>query len=73
MKLDRTKPYGTVHGSAAAFYEQDGKLFGHDERLLGDHPVDVVAVDEAVVVKKKLGRPAKADAVDPQLESQLKD
>lgn len=27
MKLDKTKPYGTVHGGGFVHYEQDGKLF----------------------------------------------
>ena len=76
MKLDRTKPFGTVHGSASAFYEQDGKMFDHEGKLIVDavdEPAPKVGEVEAPVAKKKPGRPPKVDEVDPQLASQLND
>ena len=30
-KLDRKRPFATVHGEATYRYEQDGRYFGHDE------------------------------------------
>jgi hypothetical protein len=36
MKLDESKPYGTVTGHATASFEQNGKLFGGDKMSLTD-------------------------------------
>lgn len=74
MKLDRSKPFGTVHGVSGASYEQAGVLFDHEGvQIVGDEPVAADPVEPEVVVKKKPGRPPKAsaEAIDPQLASQL--
>ena len=38
MKLDRTRPYGTVYGPSDHAYEQDNKRFDHDENEIADKP-----------------------------------
>lgn len=69
--LDRSKPFGTVYGASGASYEQDGRLFDHEDRLIGSEPVVEPAADP-VVEHKKPGRPKKvADPVDAQIESQM--
>lgn len=63
MKLDRSKPYGTVHGDPRAHYEQGGHLF--------DHNGEAIDVPEEAAEKPQRGRPRKA--TDDQLASQLDD
>jgi hypothetical protein len=41
MKLDRSKPYGTIHGHTHAMFEQSGRLFDGAGSLLGDHSKEV--------------------------------
>jgi hypothetical protein len=42
QKLDTKRTYGTVFGHEAALYEQDGKLFGGDHKVLGQEESDPV-------------------------------
>ncbi len=37
--LDRSKPFGTVHGVHAAAYEQEGVMFGSDGKEIGAEKV----------------------------------
>lgn len=39
MKLDRSRPYGTVYGGAGVAYEQDGLQFNSLGDLVGELPV----------------------------------
>jgi hypothetical protein len=57
MKLDRTRPYGTVYGPSDHAYEQDNKRFGHDENEIVDKDLP----------KKREPKP-KADQLAAQLE-----
>lgn len=69
MKLDRSKPFGTVHGSAEVAFEQDGRLFNHEGDLIGGEPDKPT---EKPADKPRIGRPPKQDAaLDSQLASQL--
>jgi hypothetical protein len=45
-RLDENKPYGLVFpaGTDGAYYEQDGRLFDKDKRLLGAESVEVAPV-----------------------------
>lgn len=43
QRLDTSKSYGTVIGHDSAMYEQDGKLFGGDMKLLKEEQADPVA------------------------------
>lgn len=66
MKLDRSKPFGTVYGPANHAFEQDGRLFDQAGNEVGAEPDDLAAP----VAKNKGGRPKKVDE-NPQLEAQL--
>ncbi|MDD5375282.1 hypothetical protein [Acidithiobacillus sp.] len=57
MKLDTSKPYGTVYGDADHAFEQDGKRFDHagEEIMDGGTP-------------KKRGPKPKDDQLKAQLE-----
>lgn len=66
MKLDKSRPFFTVHGTSEAAYEQDGILFDFNGDSIGDEP-------EAP--KNRGGRPKKVEpepAVDPEIEAQIK-
>lgn len=34
MKLNESRPFGTVYGHSQVAYEQDGKQFAHDKSLI---------------------------------------
>lgn len=58
MKLDRTKPYGTVYGDADHAFEQDGRLFDHNG-------------DEIGVPTPKVDRAPKATKAEAQEDAEL--
>lgn len=73
LKLDETRPYGTISGNRAAFnnalYTQNGELFGADKRWVGtmggqaSEPVPNVAqapVPEIKPVKAEKKKPGPA-------------
>lgn len=67
-KLDKSKPFGTVHGSPAWHYEQGGVMFDHEGNSVSDaSPAEEVkpAVKATLTTKPKT-------AIDDQLASQLK-
>lgn len=67
MKLDRTRSFGQVYGQSDHTYEQDGKWFDHEGKLISE------AQDEPEPAKR-MGRPPKPKIEeDPQLSAQLKD
>jgi hypothetical protein len=48
LRLNEDKPFGTVHPPMdGAYYEQDGKLFGHDKLQLGKAGADKGAAKSA--------------------------
>lgn len=60
-KLDRSRPYGTVHGDSAAIYEQDGILFdGAGNPITKDSvsatPGSVAGAADAILSVKPEGR-----------------
>ena len=75
MKLDRTKPFGTVFGSSDHTYEQDGKWFDQEGNLVPQGEPEA----EAAKAEDKPAKPAKgakapaeaAKAEDSQLNAQL--
>lgn len=69
-KLDKSKPFGTVHGSSVYHYEQGGVMFDHE----GNSVTDESAAPEEVKppVKATLTAKPVKPAMDDQLASQLK-
>lgn len=48
LRLNESRPYGSIHPPLdGAFYEQDGKLFGHDMVLLSKAGADKGAAQSA--------------------------
>lgn len=48
LRLNESRPYGSIHPPlGGAFYEQDGKLFGHDMVLLSKAGADKGAAKSA--------------------------
>lgn len=48
LRLNEDKPFGTVHPPMdGAYFEQDGKLFGHDKMQLGKAGADKGAAQSA--------------------------
>jgi len=69
MKLDRTRSFGQVYGQSDHAYEQDGKWFDHEGKL-----VSAEEAEELPEPAKRMGRPPKPKIEDdPQLSAQLKD
>ncbi|MDD5084204.1 MAG: hypothetical protein PHT88_04755 [Candidatus Moranbacteria bacterium] len=56
MKLDKSKPYGSVHGDSKAAFEQDGVLFDADGEALQDGDAEESAVVETPAPLKKPGK-----------------
>ncbi len=51
MKLDKSKPYGTVMGHPSASFEQDGKLFDGEGYELSEKKVVSAKVEAEVVAR----------------------
>lgn len=65
MKLDKTRPYGTIHPPHnGAYFDQDGILFDAQGHPL--HEIATKPEDE----KRGPGRPRKAE-VSPQVVAQM--
>ena len=48
LRLNEDKPFGTIHPPTdGAYFEQDGKLFGHDKLQLGKAGADKGAAQSA--------------------------
>lgn len=68
-KLDRNRPFGTIYPAHhGALYEQDGVLFGADERQIGPSQAPVTAP-----AKRTAPRKEPTPAANPQLAAQLAD
>ena len=66
-KLDRSKPFGTVHGVAAYAFEQAGVMFDHDGNEVGGQEEPKAKEPKA----KARPEPEPKPEMDPQLASQL--
>ena len=62
MKLNETRPYGTVYGHSQVAYEQDGKQFGHDKALI-EGPVVETQLAPEVIKAPDPARSAKMKAI----------
>lgn len=73
MKLDRSKPFGTVHGGSTAFFEQGGVLFDAQENEI--KPAEPARQKPGPKPKaaEPVSPPEPLSPVDAQLTTQLGD
>jgi hypothetical protein len=57
MKLDKTRPYNLIYGSTTMRYDQDGRIYGWDEKpIAGEQPVVVAPVNRSEIMKAAWAR-----------------